>query len=90
MDRLLNFYDGHNDGYKAIAALSNVPTEKTKDYLSQGIDKLLNGIIPNVDKNGKENDYTIVFLAKALDQDAVHAILSGYPLWHHMPAINSR
>lgn len=78
MDRLLNFYDGHNDGYKAIAALSNVPTEKTKDYLSQGIDKLLNGIIPNVDKNGKENDYTIVFLAKALDQDAVHAILSGY------------
>lgn len=78
LDRLFHFYDGKNNGYKAIAALSNVPSEKTEDYLSQGMDKLLNGIVPSVDRDGNENDYVIVILAKALDQDAVHAILSGY------------
>lgn len=74
MNRIFNFYNDNNNGYKAITALANVPSEKSKDYLSQGIDKLLNGIVPAND----EDDYVVVFLARALDQDGVREILSGY------------
>ena len=49
------------DRYKnsSVAIASNVPTEKSEKFISQTIEKLLDGYIP---KNSKE-EYTIVLLA---------------------------
>lgn len=45
----------------AVAIVSNVPSEKSEKFLSQTMEKLLDGIIPTDDK-GKD-EYTIVLLA---------------------------
>lgn len=58
----------------SISVLANSPTEYSEDYVSQGLDKLLNGIVP---KNDDEN-YTVVFLAESLSLTNIREILSGY------------
>ncbi len=60
--------------FTSIAALSNIPSEKSEDYICQGIDKLLNGVIP---KTEAEN-YFIIILAEAIPQTMLREILSGY------------
>lgn len=59
---------------ESIAVLENTPTEYSKDYITQGLDKLLNGIVP---KNDTEN-YSVVFLAESLTQGNLREILSGF------------
>lgn len=49
-----------SDNEKSIAIVSNVASEKSKDFISQSMEKLLDGIVP---KNETE-EYTIVLLAK--------------------------
>lgn len=48
-----------NDRPYSVAAASNIPTEKSKKFISQTIEKLLDGIIPTE----KKKEYTIVLLA---------------------------
>lgn len=48
----------NNTAY-SVAAASNIPTEKSEKFISQTIEKLLDGIVP--DKRSKE--YTIILLA---------------------------
>ena len=48
----------NNTAY-SVAAASNIPTEKSEKFISQTIEKLLDGIVP--DKKSKE--YTIILLA---------------------------
>lgn len=62
------------DKVKSIAALCNVPSEKSKDYICQGIDKLLNGIVPKKE----EESYFVVILAEAIPQEVLREILNGY------------
>lgn len=64
----------HFDGVQSIAALCNIPSEKSEDYICQGIDKLLNGIVPEKD----DDSYSIVILAEAIPQTAIREILTGY------------
>ena len=45
---------------KSVAIVSNVASEKSEDFISQSMEKLLDGIVP---KNDAE-EYTIVLLAK--------------------------
>jgi hypothetical protein len=59
---------------KAVTVLSNVPSEKSKDFVSQGIEKLLNGVVPKSD----EDSYTVVFLMESLSLVEVRNILHGY------------
>ena len=67
--------DGNDeDVISSIALLTNTPSEFSKDYLGQGLDKLLNGVIPT---NDSEN-YTLVFLAESLTQDNIREIISAY------------
>lgn len=47
------------DGY-SVASITNIPTEKSEKFISQTIEKLLDGIVPTL--NGK-SDYTIILLA---------------------------
>lgn len=43
----------------SVAAVSNVPTEKSKEFVSQTIEKLLDGIVPG----SRSEEYTLVLLA---------------------------
>jgi len=45
-------------GY-SVASASNIPTEKSEKFISQTIEKLLDGIVPD----SKKKEYTIVLLA---------------------------
>lgn len=58
----------------SIAVLSNVPSEYSEDYITQGLDKLLNGIVPQ----SEEDSYAVVFLAESLTQNDIREILSGF------------
>lgn len=49
----------NNNTTYSVAAASNIPTEKSEKFISQTIEKLLDGIVP--DKKSKE--YTIILLA---------------------------
>ena len=48
-----------NDFNYSVATVSNIPTEKSEKFISQTIEKLLDGIIPS----NKKQEYTIVLLA---------------------------
>lgn len=58
----------------SIAVLANTPSQYSEDYITQGLDKLLNGIVPKSD----EESYSVVFLAESLTQDNIREILSGF------------
>lgn len=60
--------------YRSIAALCNVPSEKSEGYISQGLDKLLNGIVPK----SNEESYYVVILAESMSQDTLRDVLNGY------------
>lgn len=49
----------NNDKNYSVATASNIPTEKSEKFISQTIEKLLDGIIPDSSKK----EYTIVLLA---------------------------
>ena len=51
----------------SIGIVSNIATEYSEDFLAQGIEKLLDGIIP---EEGKQ--YTLVILAEALNGSAIY------------------
>lgn len=48
-----------NEKLYSVATASNIPTEKSEKFISQTIEKLLDGIIPD----SKKTEYTIVLLA---------------------------
>ena len=48
-----------NDRAYSVATASNIPTEKSEKFISQTIEKLLDGIVPD----SKKTEYTIVLLA---------------------------
>lgn len=58
----------------SITVQTNIPSEFSEDHITQGIDKILNGIVPSE----PDEEYSIVFLAESLGQDSVNNILSGY------------
>lgn len=49
----------NNDKPYSVAMASNIPTEKSEKFVSQTIEKLLDGIVPE----SKQTEYTIVLLA---------------------------
>lgn len=49
----------NNERSYSVASASNIPTEKSKEFISQTIEKLLDGVIPE----SKKQEYTIVLLA---------------------------
>ena len=58
----------------SIALFANTPSQYSEKYVTQGLDKLLNGIVPKTDKES----YTVVFLAESISQVATREIISGY------------
>lgn len=59
---------------ESISVLTNNPSEFSEDYITQGIDKLLNGITPY----NEEETYAVVFLAESLAYSNIREIIDGY------------
>ena len=74
-----------NGRVKSIAIVSNIASEKSKDFISQSMEKLLDGIIP---ENSSE-DYTIVLMAKPIKEQLesknrlyeLYTALAPYASW---------
>ncbi len=64
---------GLNDK-KVVSVITNIASEKSEKFKSQGIEKLLNGIVPEKE----ENEYTIVILAESISYEALMDIRNGY------------
>lgn len=62
------------DKYNHISILMNSPSEYSEDYITQGLDKLLDGVVPESNKEG----YTVVFLAESISMASIREILTGY------------
>lgn len=58
----------------AISVLTNIASEKSEKHISQGMEKLLNGIVPK----SKEEEYTIIFLAEPVKHNDILEIRNGY------------
>lgn len=65
--------DGSLNSNSSIAVVNAVATEKSEKFISQGLEKLLDGIIPQ-----KDESYTILFLAESLKQDEILKIKKGF------------
>lgn len=74
-----------HDDVKSVAIVSNLASEKSEDFISQSMEKLLDGIVP-----GKEDEnYTIVLLAKPITNQLenrnrlfeLYSVLSPYATW---------
>lgn len=69
----------------SVACASNVPAEKSEKFISQTIEKLIDGIIPN----NSEQEYTIVLLATPLQDiearklrlSELYTALAPYASW---------
>lgn len=57
-----------------ISMLSSIPSDKSEDYISQGIEKLLNGFVPTK----KEEEYSVLILAESITQEGIRDIINGF------------
>lgn len=64
----------NNERIKAIALLSAIPSDKSDKYISQGLEKILNGLVPKEEKD----EYSIIFLAEPLQQTEIRNIIDGF------------
>lgn len=60
--------------YSSISVLTNVASEKSEQHISQGLEKLLNGIVPRQD----DDEYALIFLAEPIDHHEILSIKNGY------------
>lgn len=58
---------------QSIAVLVNTPSKYSNDYMTQGLEKLLNGIVPQ----SEEESYSVIFLAESLRQENIRDIMEG-------------
>lgn len=67
--------DGQKENLvNSVALFANTPSQYSEKYVTQGLDKLLNGIVPKTDRDS----YTVVFLAESISQSDTREIISGY------------
>lgn len=72
IDEIRNCFDFARD--ESVAVIENLPSGYSENHITQGLDKLLEGIIPEK----KEEEYSIVFLAESISYNDLREILSGY------------
>ncbi len=73
MDMIEDDYFGF-DTHKAVSILTNIPSQKSEKSISQGIEKLLDGLAPR----NKSEEYTVVFLAEPVSHDNLLSIKNGF------------
>lgn len=73
------------NGTESVAIVSNLASEKSQDFISQSMEKLLDGIIPTND----DENYTVVLLAKPITEQLnsrnrlfeLYSVLSPFASW---------
>lgn len=71
--------------HHSVAVVTNLPSEKSEDFISQSMEKLLDGIIPSK----KEEEYSIVLIAKPVRDQLIkqnrlyelYSALAPYASW---------
>lgn len=58
------FNDNNISNYNSIAVVSNIASQFSEDYINQGIEKVIDGIVPAENK-----EYTMVILGEALNNE---------------------
>lgn len=58
------FSDNNISNYNSIAVVSNIASQFSEDYINQGIEKVIDGIVPAENK-----EYTMVILGEALNNE---------------------
>lgn len=76
-----------NGAVNTVAVITNIAAEKSTDFISQGIEKLIDGFIPKTD----DENYTIILLAEPkkpheIDElkkhyGALYTLLSPFSVW---------
>ncbi len=74
-----------NGLHSSVAVVTNLPSEKSENFISQSMEKLLDGIIPD----SEEEEYTIVLLAKPIREQLerqnrlyeLYSALAPYSNW---------
>lgn len=69
----------------SVACISNIPTEKSEEFVSQTVEKLLDGFVPHT----KNEEYTLILLAnpvqdiqlRKLHLSELYSALSPYKSW---------
>lgn len=80
---------------RSVSMVTNVPSEKSENFKSQGIEKLLDGVVPTC-----ENDeYTIVFLAESMESGEIikkeeefseyHTAVNPYISWQRSESLGT-
>lgn len=75
-----------------LVAVSNLASERSEDFISQSIEKLLDGVVPK----SKEEEYTMVLLAQpSFNLEArrdrlyeLYSVLSPYATWQESTSTN--
>lgn len=62
------------ESFKSVSVLSNMPSKYSEDYITQGLDRIVESVVPEND----EDSYSIVFLAESLSLANIRETLSGY------------
>lgn len=62
------------ESFKSVSVLSNMPSQYTENYNTQGLDKIIESVVPEDEKDS----YVIVFLADSLSLSNIRETLSGY------------
>lgn len=57
-----NLIDKWTESNRSVSMVTNIPSEKSEGFKSQGIEKLLDGIVPT----SKDEEYTLIFLAESV------------------------
>jgi len=58
----------------SISVVCGIPSEKSENFVTQGIEKLLEGLVPSKE----EESYTLIILAEPVSAEASRGILNGY------------
>jgi hypothetical protein len=67
------FENDESDLYNSVAVLSSITSGKSEEFISQGLEKLLDGIVPQED----DENYVIIMLAQPMTHSEIHSIRVG-------------
>lgn len=84
LDTFLQDHDGSRN-VKSVAVVSNLASDKSEDFISQSMEKLLDGIVPK----SEDEEYTVVLLAKPISNQLdvqnrlfeLYSALAPYSSW---------
>ena len=89
-----NLIDRWINNSKSVSMVTNIPSEKSEGFQSQGIEKLLDGIVPT----NREDEYTIILLAESVSNSEIvakeeefsdyHSVINPFVTWQDSESLS--